>query len=100
MQKEKILSELYRGNLIPVEKSVIPGSELQKYQRQLADLEEEIIAMLDEQSKGKFQSFVEVQNNLIYTSSEERFTDGFRMGVKIILEVFEKDDGQFKPITG
>ncbi len=98
MQKEKILSELYRGNLIPVEKSVVPGSEFQKYQRQLADLEEEIIAMLDEQSKGKFQSFVEVQNNLIYISGEERFTDGFRMGARMMLEIFEKDDGQLKPI--
>ena len=60
MQKEKILGELYRGNLIPVEKSVVPGSELQRYQRQLADLEEEIQSILDEQGKGRFQVFMEV----------------------------------------
>jgi len=33
-------------------------------------------------------------------SGEERFTDGFRMGAKMILEIFEKGGERFKLITG
>jgi len=45
------------------------------------ELEKEIEAMLSGQEK-------------------ERFIDSFRMGAKFILEIFEKDDEQLKPITG
>ncbi len=38
MQKEKILSELYHGNINPVEKSVVQGSAYQKTMRRLTVL--------------------------------------------------------------
>ncbi len=100
MQKEKMLRELYRGSLIPVEKSVDPSSEFQKHQYRLAELEEEIEAVLGEQEKERFHTYLTAQNNLLYSTGEERFIDGFRMGARMMLEIFEKDDGQFKPITG
>lgn len=100
MQKEKILSELYHGNLNPVAKSVVPGSEFQKRQREVAELEERLMAQLDEGQQTLLQDFITAQSNLLYISGEERFTDGFRMGAKMILEIFEKDGEQFKPITG
>lgn len=100
MQKEKILSELYHGNLNPVAKSVVQGSKYQKYQHEVADLEEELLGIFDEQCKEKFQAYITAQDNLNHISGEERFTDGFRMGAKIILEIFEKDGEQFKPIAG
>ena len=100
MQKEKILSELYHGNLNPVAKSVVPGSEFQKRQREVAELEEKLMAKLDEGQQRLLQDFITAQGNLLYISGEERFTEGFRMGAKIILEIFEKDGEQFKPIIG
>ena len=100
MQKEKILSELYHGNLNPVAKSVVPGSEFQKRQREVAELEERLMAQLDEGQQTLLQDFITAQSNLLYISGEERFTGGFRMGAKMILEIFEKDGEQFKSITG
>ena len=100
MQKEKILSELYHGNLNPVAKSVVPGSEFQKRQREVAELEERLMAQLDEGQQTLLQDFITAQSNLLYISGEERFTGGFRMGAKMILEIFEKDGEQIKPITG
>ena len=100
MQKEKILSELYHGNLNPVAKPVVQGSEYQKCQHEVADLEEELLGILDEQCKEKFQAYITAQGKLNTISGEERFTDGLRMGAKMILEIFEKDGEQFKPITG
>ena len=99
MQKEKILSRLYHGNLNPVAKGVVPGSEFQKWQREVSDLEEKLIAQLDEQQQRLLQDFITAQGNLLYISGEERFTDGFRMGAKMILEIFENYGAQFKPLT-
>ena len=99
MQREKMLRELYRGRLMPAEKSVVPGSEFQKQQHRLVELETEIEAMLDEKRKEKLHEYLTVQNNLLYSIGEERFIDGLRMGAKFILEIFEKDGEQTKPIT-
>lgn len=100
MQKEKILSELYHGNINPVVKSVVQGSAYQKVMHQLSDVEEKLVAQLDEEQQKLLQDFITAQGNLLYISGEERFTDGFRMGARVILEIFEKDGEQFKPITG
>ena len=100
MQKEKILSELYHGNLNPVAKSVVQGSAYQKAMHQLSDIEEKLMARLDEEQQKLLQDFISAQGELNYISGEERFTDGFRMGSRMMLEIFESDDGQFKPITG
>lgn len=100
MQKEKMLRELYRGRLMPAEKSIVPGSEFQKKQHRLVELEKEVEAMLDKKGKERLHEYLTVQNNLFYSVGEERFIDGFRMGAKLILEIFEKDGEQTKPITG
>lgn len=99
MQKEKMLRELYRGNLTPAEKSIVPGSDFHKQQHRLAELEKEIEAMLGEQEKKRLHACLTVQNNLLYNIGEERFIDGFRMGARFILEIFEKGDGQLQSIT-
>ena len=100
MQKEKILRELYRGRLMPAEKSIVPGSEFQKQQYRLVELEKEIEAMLDEKEKERLHEYLTVQNNLFYSIGKERFIDGFRMGAKFIVEIFEKEGEQVKLITG
>lgn len=99
MQKEKILSELYHGNINPVAKLVVQGSAYQKAMHQISSLEEKLMAQLDEEQQKLLQDFISAQGQLKYISGEERFTDGFRMGARMMLEIFEKDDGQFKPIT-
>ena len=100
MQKEKMLRELYGGKVAPPEKNIIPGSDFHKQQQKLVELEKAIEAMLGGQEKERFRTYLAVQNSLLYSIGEERFIDGFRMGAKFILEIFEKDDEQLKPITG
>ena len=39
-------------------------------------------------------------SNISEVNGEECFTYGFRMGARMILEIFEKDDEQLKPIIG
>lgn len=57
MQKEKILSELYHGNLNPVAKSVVQGSAYQKAMHQLSDMEEKLMVQLDAEQKKTVTGF-------------------------------------------
>jgi len=58
MQKEKILSELYHGNINPVAKSVVQGSAYQKAMYQISSLEEKMMAQLDAEQRKLLQDFV------------------------------------------
>jgi len=100
MQKEKILSELYQGNLNPVAKSVVQGSDYQKAMQKISALEEKLMEQLNDEQRKLLQEYISEQMKLNTISGEERFTDGFRMGAKMILEILEKDGEQFKPIIG
>ncbi len=96
MQKEKLLSELYNGNLCPIAKKVVQGSEYQKCMNELAEIEEKFSSKLDAEEKEKLQDFVTAQGKLSCINGEERFTQGFRMGAKLILEIMNKDDGELE----
>ena len=100
MQKEKILSELYHGNIRPAEKEIVPNSEYRKAQLALFDLVEELDKRLNDEEKKMLDDIMSAWGNLNALNSEEYFTDGFRTGAKIILEIFDSDDEQLKPISG
>lgn len=72
----------------------------EKIMHRISNIEEKLMTQLDVDQKKLLQEFVSAQGNPNLISGEERFIDGFRMGVKFILEIFEKDDGQLKLITG
>ena len=76
------------------------GSDYRKAQVKLFDLVEELHEKLNDEEKKMLDEIMMAWGNLNTIESEEYFTDGFRLGAKIILEIFEKDDGQLKPITG
>lgn len=98
MQKENLLSELYNGNLCPMAKEVVHGSEYQKSLNEIAELEEQLNKLLDAQGKEKLQDFVTAHGKLSYINAEERFTQGFHMGAKLILEIVNEDDGELKSL--
>lgn len=98
MKKEKLLSELYNGNLCPIVKEVVQGSEYQKCMNELAEIEEKFSSQLDAEEKEKLQDFITTQGKLSYINAEERFTQGFRMGAKLILEIMDEDDGELNSL--
>ena len=57
---------------------------------------------LSEENKKLLQDFITAQSELGYANAEEQFVAGFRLGAKIILEIFEKDmdDEQLQSIIG
>lgn len=97
---EKAISELYHGNIEPSVKQVVVGSQYHKYQIKLSSAIEELEKTLNTEEKVLLEEVMTAWGDLDCIGSQERFTEGFKIGAKIILEIFEKDDGQLKPITG
>ena len=96
----KIIEELYHGNIAPAAKSVVSGSEYQKYQYEICDTIDELEKLLSENEKELLEKITKAWNRLNSIGGEESFTEGFKLGAKMAIEIFEKDDGQLKPITG
>ena len=99
MNNEKMISELYHGNIAPATKSVVNGSEYQKCQYAFCDAIDELEKLLNENEKQLLEKLTDAWNRLNSIGGEECFTEGFKLGARIALEIFEKDDGQLKPIT-
>ena len=100
MQKEKILKDLYRGRISPTSAPIQHDSDYHNSLTEVCRLEEKLNQLLDEQGKKLLQDFMTAQSKLGYANAEEQFIRGFRLGARMILEIFEKDDEQLKPIIG
>ena len=101
-QKDKILKELYRGRINPTAAPIKHDSEYCGCLAVVCSLEEELNKQLSEKNKKLLQDFITAQSELGYANAEEQFVAGFRLGAKMILEIFEKDidDEQLQSIIG
>ena len=86
----KILSDMFYGNICPCDKEIINGSEIQKLQYRLADLSENLNKELRDEQKEIFEDIMSCWGEINTLTDEESFTDGFKIGAKIIMEINEK----------
>lgn len=86
----QILSDIYYGNICPCEKDPVQGSEYQKTQQQLADLTEKLNEQLNEEQRILVDDIMSCCSKLITLTGEENFTDGFKTGAKVILQIYDK----------
>ncbi len=100
MQKEKTIRQLYYGNIQPSTKSIVAGSAFQKAQFRFSDLVEELLNALNDKEKVLLEELIDTWNEINCISSEEFFVDGFKLGTRLTLDVFEPDGGQVEPIDG
>lgn len=100
MQKRKMLSDLYNGKLNPIAQEIVHESDYQKAMEQVSEFEDKMRAVLNKEQTALLEEFISAQLTLSSIGSEERFTYGFRLGARMILEIFEKDDEQLEPVIG
>ena len=90
--KKKLLKELYYGNISPQARPIEPNSDYRKLQEQLSDLADSFHKKLNVEDKKILDDIMTTWSNMSDTNGAESFSIGFKMGVKLILEIFEKDD--------
>ena len=91
MSKEKILSELYNGNIRPIERKIKKDSQYHTLSNEVNDLGAEITKLLDEDGLKLFNTYSQSYGKLLHLNSEERFIQGFKMGGSLAIEMTYKD---------
>jgi len=92
----KVLEDFYYGNLTPSEKEMRPGSELQRAAGTAAQCESQLAQGLDEVQQALLTKLVKAQHEIDGITAAENFILGFRLGVRLMAECMEENDGDIR----
>ena len=90
------LEDLYFGNITPNEQQMVHGSELQKAVNRVAHYESELMERLDENGQTILAKLLESQDEIESITALENFILGFRLGVRIMAESMDENDGDIR----
>lgn len=93
------LENLYYGNITPNDQQVRPGTPLARAMDQSAECEKKLTDLLDDDAQTLLLNLVNAENEIGSTLAMENFIMGFRLGVQLILEALDEDDGSLMDIT-
>ncbi len=92
----KILEDFYYGNIAPSEKEMRPGSELQRAVNTAARCEDQLAEGLNEVQQVLLTKLVKAQHEIDSTTAVENFILGFRLGVRLMAECMDENDGDIR----
>lgn len=93
--KMSVLEELYNGNINPSERYIKENSKYQKQNKQLAELIDKLIPMLNEDEKRICENIGDILSSMSFISERESFLFGFRTGAQMILEIMNYESQNF-----
>ncbi len=88
------LEQLYYGEIFPAEQHALIGEEYRKiYQRNYSHYEDfiELLSKLNPPLDKRFIEIMDEQLDVFPYEFSEMFIDGFRLGAKIMAEVFRNE---------
>lgn len=90
------LEDLYYGNITPSEQRMVPGSELKKAVDRVASCEKQLMEQLGETEQTILTKLVRSQHEINSITATENFILGFRLGVRIMAECMDDNDGDIR----
>ena len=81
-----IIRALYNGTLSPADKNLMSNPDIKKKTARLVEIEERLDTLISGEAKKLFEELAELQTDIVILAGEDRFTDGFKMGVRIATE--------------
>ena len=92
----KTLEDLYYGNITPHARDMAPGSELKQAVARVAHYESQLTEQLDEAGQTILTKLVRSQHEIDRIKARENFILGFRLGVRIMAECMDDNDGDIR----
>ena len=87
------LEDLYYGNISPFQRQMAPDSELKRAVDRVAQYENQLTEQLDETGRTILTKFVRSQHDINGITALENFILGFRLGVRLMAECMDENDG-------
>ncbi len=91
----KILSDLFYGNIVPNEKQFDRDSEFGKAAAELVKEEEKLRAMLDGDALATLDRMIRLQGTITGMTAEGYFIDGFQTGFRLAAAVLYEGEKPF-----
>ena len=95
----KFLDELYYGNIRPADRKFVRNSKYDKALQVCCDCETELNKTEDKETAELVNKLINSHSELMDIASLEIFKIGFRLGVRMICDVFLDESDVLKNIT-
>ncbi len=92
----KVLEDFYYGNITPSEKEMRSGSELHRAVNTAAQCEDQLVEGLNEVQQALLTKLVKAQHEIDSITAAENFIQGFRLGMRMMAECMDDNDGETK----
>ena len=92
----KTLEDLYYGNITPSEQQMIPDSEMAKAVARVASCEKQLMEQLGETEQTILTKLIRSQHEINSITATENFILGFRLGVRLMVECMDDNDGNIR----
>ena len=90
------LEDLYYGNITPGTQQMVPNSELKRATDRVTRCEGQLTERLDKDGQEILAKLIESQHEIDSITALENFILGFRLGVRIMAESMDDNDGDIK----
>ena len=92
----KTLEDLYYGSIIPNEQQMTPGSELKRAVDRVTKYENQLMEQLRETEQEILTKLIRSQPDINSITATENFILGFRLGVRLMAECMDDNDGDIR----
>ena len=92
----KTLEDLYYGNITPNEQRMVPGSEMMKAMDRVTKYEKQLMEQLEDTEQETLTKLIRSQHEINSITATENFILGFRLGVRIMAECMDENDGDIR----
>ena len=92
----KTLEDLYYGNITPHAQDMASGSELKQAVARVAHYESQLAEQLDEAGQETLTQLIRSQQDIDSITARDNFILGFRLGVRIMAECLDDNDGDIR----
>ena len=92
----KTLEDLYYGNITPCEQQMTTGSGLKRAVERVAKCEEQLMELLNEEGQQILTRLTRSQQEANSITATENFVLGFRLGIRLMAECMDENDGDIR----
>ena len=92
----KTLEDFYYGKITPNGQDIARNSELKRAVDRVARFENQLTEQLDEAGQTVLAKLVESQHEIDSITALEHFILGFRLGIRMMAECMDENDGDIR----
>ena len=92
----RTLEDFYYGNITPNEQQMAPDSELKRATDRVARYESQLKEQLKENERAILEKLIRSQHEIDSITALENFILGFRLGVRLVAECMDENDGDLR----